>query len=149
MYAFVDQPVESLSNDGRFLLWAMRGWASAIARGTCAPVALWRGFAGVGAAAALPHFHTAMALLNRDALHPIALAPMGSKAVCEDEAVLLGLWATLTMGNVDAVRATLALMAPDHVVTPVVRAMTAAGAALVLAGFGLSSLTKNVQRELK
>src|SRR3546814_8813655 len=68
MYAFVDRPVESLCNGGRFLLWAMRAWVSAAERGRCPPRMLHRGFAAVNAAGALPDFHIAMALLGGEAV---------------------------------------------------------------------------------
>ena len=44
MYALVDRPVESLTNSGRFLLWAMRGWTHAATRGACPPQALRRDY---------------------------------------------------------------------------------------------------------
>src|SRR3546814_8018631 len=76
MYAFVDRPVESLCNGGRFLLWAMRAWVSAAERGRCPPQMLHRGFAAVNAAGALPDFHIAMALLGGEGVETLVLAPM-------------------------------------------------------------------------
>lgn len=64
MYFFIDRPVESLGNSGRFLLWAMRGWVVAAESGHCPPHALRRGFARMRALSALPPFHVAMALMN-------------------------------------------------------------------------------------
>ena len=43
MYSFVDRPVASLCNVGRFLLWAMRLWVHAAERGRCPPQMLHRG----------------------------------------------------------------------------------------------------------
>lgn len=81
MYDFIDRPVESLDNSGRFILWAMRGWVRAAAQGTCPPAALRRGFAHVNALAALPDFHVALALLNADARETLALAPIGCSRI--------------------------------------------------------------------
>src|SRR3546814_16223848 len=96
MYAFVDRPVESLCNGGRFLLWAMRAWVSAAERGQCPPRMLHRGFAAVNAAGALPDFHIAMALLGGEAVETLILAPMPCLQISEDEAILLGLWSDIS-----------------------------------------------------
>ena len=141
MYAFIDRPVESLDNNGRFLLWARRGWTHAAARGVCAPQALHRGFAEMHALVALPDFHVAMALLDGDAVQPIAMAPMGCRRIGENEAILLGLWRGMALGRRDAVRSTLALIVARDAVAPIAHAMHAASAGLADAGFDLSSLT--------
>lgn len=141
MYGFVDRPVGCLCNGGRFLLWAMRGWAQAVERGTCPPIALARGFAGLGAAAMLPDFHIAMALINRDGRTKIAVAPMNCPHIIEDEAILIGMWRDLSLGDVDHARATLKLMVSEDAIIPVSRAMITATAKLVLAGFDLSGLS--------
>ncbi|MFZ5700752.1 MAG: hypothetical protein ACOY4P_05295 [Pseudomonadota bacterium] len=140
MYAFVDRPVECLCNGGRFLLWAMRGWAQAVERGTCPTMALARGFTGLGAMAMLPDFHIAMALLNRDGRDKIAVAPMKCLHIVEDEAILIGIWRDLSLGDIDRARATLKLMVSDDAVMPISRTMITATAKLLLAGFDLSGL---------
>lgn len=149
VYAFVDQPVERLTNGGRFLLWAMRGWAQATAAKQCPPVALFRGFSSVSALSALGTFHTAMALLNRHAAAQIKLAPMGCAAVAEDEAVLLGLWHDLALGRVDRTRATLALIVGDEDATGTATAMTMAAAEITGAGVELSDLAPAALKEEK
>ena len=149
MYAFVDQPVECLSRSGRFLLWAMRGWAMAMDRGTCPPVALSRGFAGVNALSALPDFHIAMALLNKDACTPLSLAPMSAERIMEDEAVLIGLWSDLAHGNMAHLKDTLAFLAETDAVSPIARAMTTVMAKLIAAGFEMSELRAEPLKESK
>ena len=149
MYAFVDQPVECLSRGGRFLLWAMRGWATAIDRGTCPPVALSRGFAGVSVMSALPDFHIAMALLNKDASTTFALAPMNADRITEDEAVLIGLWSDLALGDLDHLRDTLVLVAETDAVAPIARAMANVTAKLIVAGFEMSGLRAEPLKESK
>ncbi|WP_260580917.1 hypothetical protein [Sphingopyxis sp. PET50] len=148
MYAFVDRPVDSLCNGGRFLLWAMRGWVGAAMRGACPPQALHRGFGAVHARAALPDFHVAMALLASDGRDCLALSPMACRRVGEDEAVLLGLWRDAAGGAGDALRATLALLVEPSSVGPIAAAMAAAATHLTEAGFDLpllSSPTKDHQ----
>lgn len=134
MYDFVDRPVESLGNGGRFLLWAMRGWAHATSRGACQPVALTRGFAGVGALAALPAFHTAMALLNRGAHERLNLAPMACTQIAEDEALLVSLWREAALGQDSALRETLGLMIDEATVAPTAQALIAAAERLATVG---------------
>ncbi len=140
MYAFIDRPVDSLGNSGRFLLWAMRGWVCAAERGQCPPQRLHRGFVAVNAAGALPDFHVAMALIGSDAVETLLLAPMPCLQISEDEAILLGLWRNISLGDVANARATLALMAEGDSVGPIVKAMGAAIDRLVAAGFDMSAL---------
>jgi hypothetical protein len=140
MYAFVDRPVESLCNSGRFLLWAMRGWVSAAERGRCPPQMLHRGFAAVNAADALPDFHVAMALLGGDAVETLVLAPLPCLQISEDEAILLGLWRDISLGKTTNARATLALLAEGDSVGPIAKAMGAAIDRLVAAGFDMPAL---------
>ena len=140
MYAFVDRPVESLCNSGRFLLWAMRAWVSAAERGRCPPQMLHRGFAAVNAAEALPDFHIAMALFGGDAVETLILAPMPCLQISEDEAILLGLWRDISLGGVTNARATLALLAEGDSVGPIAKAMGAAIGRLVAAGFDMPAL---------
>ena len=147
MYAFVDQPVACLSGGGRFLLWAMRGWALAMDRGTCPPVALSRGFAGANALPALPDFHVAMALLNKDASAPLSLAPLNAERITEDEAVLIGLWRDLSHGDIEHLRATLVFVAEDDAVSPIARAMTTVMAKLIAAGLEMSQLLAEPLKE--
>ena len=140
MYAFIDGPVESLGNSGRFLLWAMRGWVCAAERGQCPPQRLHRGFVAVNAAGALPDFHVAMALIGSDAARTLLLSPMPCLQISEDEAILLGLWRDFSLGGVANARRALALMAEGDSVGPIAKAMGAAIDRLVAAGFDMSAL---------
>lgn len=140
MYDFVDRPVESLCNGGRFLLWAMRGWVSAAERGRCPPQALCRGFAAVDAADALPDFHIAMALLGGEAVETLHLAPMPCLQISEGEAILLGLWRDFSLEGCTNARATLALLAGQESVDLIAKAMGATVDRLVAAGFDMPAL---------
>ena len=147
MYAFVDRPVQDLRNSGRFLLWAMRGWADAARRGRCPRRALHRGFLCVRAGDMLPDFHVAMALIGGDTLAPIALAPLPCTRIAESEAILLGLWRDLAEGDAARARATLALFVGRGSVTPVATAMSTALTALAAAGFHLSDLSSHASQQ--
>ena len=140
MYAFVDRPVESLSNSGRFLLWAMRGWTQAAEAGHCAPRALRCGFAGLHALTALPDFHVAMALFANDARDTLLLAPLACRTIAEDEAILLGLWRDVAHDRAGAARATLALLVEPGSAGPLATAMTATTMRLGAAGVDLARL---------
>ena len=146
MYAFVDRPVESLCNGGRFLLWAMRGWVSAAERGQCPPQLLHRGFAAVHAQHALPDFHVAMALLGSDAVETLLLAPMPCLQISEDEAILLGLWRDFSLEDAANARATLALLARGDCAGPIAKAMGAATDRPVAAGFDMSALAAGTMK---
>jgi transcriptional regulator of nitric oxide reductase len=138
MYDFIDRPVSALDNDGRFLLWAMRGWVDSAARGNCPAQALGRAFAGFNAAPALPDFHLAMALLSRRAGAPLLLAPMGCCRIAEHEALLLALWRDVGIGRRENVRATLAHVVPSDTVAAIAQALCRASAAMTIAGFGMA-----------
>lgn len=140
MYDFVDQPVESLCNGGRFLLWAMRGWVRAAERGQCPPQLLHRGFVAVEAPGALPDFHIAMAMLGGDAVETLVLAPMPCLWISEDEAILLGLWRDFSLGDDANARRVLALLAEGDSVGPIAKAMGAVVDRLVVAGLDMSAL---------
>lgn len=149
MYAFVDQPVERLHNDARFLLWAMRGWADAGERSCCQPMALSRGFASMQALPVLPDFHVAMTLLAKHAPTPPVLAPMATLCIAEDEAVLLSLWSDLARGADDRLRATLSLLVDEGVLAPIVAVMTSAMTQFQAAGLDLSGLFPENMKEPK
>ncbi len=149
MYDFVDQPVDRLSNGGRFLLWAMRGWSHARAQGACPPVALTKGFAGIDALSALPEFNMVMALLNRDALEQLAIQPMRCARIGEDEAILSGLWRDAALGRTERVEATLALLVEDHAVTAISLAAMATVARLAAAGLDPAGPAYETHKETK
>lgn len=138
MYDFLDRPVTALDSNGRFLLWAMRGWTHSVAQGNCPARSLGRAFAGHNAAGVLPDFHMTMALIARRAGEPLALAPMGCSRICEHEALLLALWRDVGIGRRENVRATLAHVVPCDTVAAVAQAMSRASAAMTVAGFGIA-----------
>ena len=60
--------------------------------------------------------------------------------ISEDEAILLGLWRDISLGDGANARATLALLAEGESVGPIANAMRAAIDRLVAAGFNMSAL---------
>lgn len=138
MYDFLDRSVCELDNDGRFLLWGMRGWTQCATKGNCPAQSLGRAFAGFNAAAVLPDFHMAMALLGRRAFEPLVLAPMACTRIAEHEALLLALWRDVGIGRRENVRATLGHIVPEDTVAAVAQAMSRASAAMTIAGFGIA-----------
>lgn len=130
MYRFLDQPITRLDNGARFTLWAMRAWVSALEQSECPRAALAQAFARMGVLEALPDFHMALALINRDALDRIALAPLRCRVVAEDEAVLLGLWRDAAAGADARVGATLSLLLAREAVASATRALMLGAAKL-------------------
>ncbi|MEW9855055.1 hypothetical protein [Novosphingobium sp. M1R2S20] len=138
MYEFVDRHPASLSNSGRLVLWAMRGWSESTARKSCPPLALYRGFSRVGAGGAVHDFHTASTSLHGDALAPFTIAPMKSCSISEDEAMLLALWRGVALEDSDLVAGTLKLLVKPEAILTIARSMSGCSEQLKLAGLDLS-----------
>jgi len=98
---------------------------------------------------ALPDFHLAMAMLNRDGLERISLAPINCRRIIEHEAILIGMWRDLANGDLDRMRETLELLVKTEAVSPIARAMTTVTAKLIAAGFNISGLSAATMKELK
>jgi hypothetical protein len=135
MYDFLDRPLGRLAPGGRFLLYAARGWIHAATAGGCPPGMLAPAFARHGVLAALPHFHTLLAELNRRALAQISFAPLGHARIAEDEAIFLQLCRDASAAPPRA-RATLALLVEEEAVSPAFVALLAAMARLGDGGLG-------------
>lgn len=145
MYDFVDRHPNALANPGRFMLWAMRGWAQSMAKRSCPPVLLHRGFAGLGASQALTDFHITMVLLYRNALDAPKLGNMSCCRIHEDEAVLLSLWQAVARDDSAMVAGTLQHLVKQEAVQPVARAMAACSVQLVLAGLDLNDTAAKIE----
>ena len=149
MYAFIDRPIVDLCNGSRFMLWAMRAWRHAVEQRICPPRALASAFSHMSLLRMLPDFHMAMALLNRDGLFEIVLAPMPHIHVVEHEAVLLAVWRDATSGRQERSRGTLALMVDEESIAPLETAVSSAAAKLTAAGFDPPGLFDDVMKEMK
>ncbi len=142
MYDLIDQPAAALGNGSRLILWAMRGWVGALARGVCPPVTLAPAFAKLGLIPVLPDLHRTMALLHGDPEAQLTLAAIEVPHISEDEALLLGLWRDVATGREQAAQAILGLLVAVEGIAPILEAMTGAVAKLAdahLAPTGLST----------
>jgi len=145
MYDLIDRPVERLGQGSRFILWAMRAWVTGIGKGQCPTVVLSPGFARMGLLRALPDFHMAMALLNRDALEKLHFAPMAACRIGEDEALLLGLWRDVVHDRRAAAEAVLNLMIDEDSVALTLAAVGETCRALNEVGYQPCGLAGNGQ----
>lgn len=141
MYGFIDQKVNRLQNDGRFLLWAMRAWHISALRKDDPQLALADGFLGYSVSAALPHFHAAMSLLCGQPTLTVNLLPMGCQRIGEWDAVFLNLWSDFASGYDRKACATLALLVSADAVDVVAHHMVAALKQLEKAGLLVSNLS--------
>lgn len=110
MYRFLDRSVTSLGRGEYFLIWSMRSWVKAMASRQCAPSALGAAFARWGVTHALPHFHMAMVVLNREGLRRFSFAPLDYAHVSDDEALMLEMFSASNGDAADRVRETLSLI---------------------------------------
>lgn len=135
MYDFVDQRVTSLDNGGRFLIWSMRNWVTALGQRQCPPNAIGPAFAKWGMIAALPHFHMTMILLSRDSLMTLKFSPVNCLVVAEDEALMLGLFRSVACDRPEKPRETLELIIAEDSVPALIKALV--GVTLHLNNTGL------------
>lgn len=130
MYEFVDRPVTSLDRGGRFLIWSMRSWVKTMHDGRCPCTSVGPAFAQCKVIAGLPHFHMMMMIFNRDALETFHFAPLECNRVREHEALILSFVYGMRMSRPDAVRATLALVVNEDLITSLVTAVASLGQAM-------------------
>lgn len=134
MYQYVDRPLAALDEGGRFLVWSMRAWVTAIGHGHCPAPLLAPAFARWRMIGALQPFHRAMVLFNRDALDRLAFCSMGCANVSEHEAVILELVTSLRDRGPAATRATLELVIAEDSVGDMLETLSRIGASLAIAG---------------
>jgi hypothetical protein len=125
MYDFIDQRVTSLDNGGRFLIWSMRNWVTALSQQQCPPNAVGPAFAKWGMIGALPHFHMAMMVLSREALQTLKFSPLNCQVIVEDEALMLGLFRSVACDPPDRLRETLELIVDKDAVPKLIKALVA------------------------
>ena len=130
MYDFLDRPVTSLDNGGRFLVWSMRSWVKSIQPGRCPCGAIGPAFAKWKMMAGLPHFHMMMLIFNRDAKATFSFGALECNRVHEHEALIISLIGAMRTGRGETVRATLALMVKDEAVTELMTAVAALARAM-------------------
>lgn len=127
MYDFLDRPVTNLDHGGRFLIWSMRSWVTAMAGRQCPGTALGAAFAQWNMIAGLHPFLRMMALFNRNALDPFQFCALTCNHVSEHEAIVLSLICGLRDLRPDALRDTLAMLIDEDSIGDLLGALSALG----------------------
>lgn len=91
MYDFLDRPVTSLDDGGRFLVWALRTWVKALGQEVCPATVVGPAFARCKMIAGLAAFHRIMLLLNAHGLETMRFCSLGCNRVSEHEALVISL----------------------------------------------------------
>lgn len=134
MYKYVDRPLDTLDQGGRFLVWSMRAWVTAIGHKRCPAQLLAPAFAKWRMIGGLQSFHRAMMLFNRDALETFAFCPLACSHVSEHEAIILELITSLRGRGAQATRETLELLLAEDSVGDMLETLSRLGAVLAIAG---------------
>ncbi|HEX7857213.1 MAG TPA: hypothetical protein VF503_26325 [Sphingobium sp.] len=134
MYDFVDRPVTSLDDGGRFLLWTLRNWVKALSEGHCAAAAVGPAFAKWHMMSAFPPFHRMLTILNVHGLGTISIAPLECRRVSEHEAIFLSLISSLEERRPSSLRDTVAMLVDEAHVGSVLASISSLGGAMLEAG---------------
>lgn len=134
MYDFLDRPVTTLDNGGRFLVWSMRIWVKTMGETQCPVSAIAPAFAQWRMIGGLAHFHKTMLMFNRDALEPFGFCALHCNRVSEHEAIILSLVCAIRDSRPQAVRDTLALLVEEDSVGDLLGALSALALAMGEAG---------------
>ncbi len=134
MYEYLDQPVAHLDHGGRFLIWAMRHWVQAMHDRQCPTCVIGPAFVKWRITPALGPFQTMMATLNIHALNDLNFAPCRCTHVSEDEALLIGLIASIRTQGVERMAETLALVVAQDQTDPLRDSIAAIGGIMAEAG---------------
>ncbi len=134
MYEFVDRPVTTLDDGGRFLVWSMRSWVCACNNDKCPAHTIGPAFARWKMIGGLQPFHQAMLILSHNALEKLQFCNLKCNHVSEHEAILLSLVCTVGTGDVLAARETLALILDEDWIGDCLGAFTELATALDGAG---------------
>ncbi|WP_375398343.1 hypothetical protein [uncultured Sphingomonas sp.] len=110
---------------------------AAMAARTCPPYAIGPGFAAARVMPALPHFHMAMMLLNREARETLHFALGGCSPIAEDEAVLLEIVGKVRIISSSRTLATLGMIMQEDAVAPLAAALAGVAECFTQAGLGL------------
>lgn len=127
MYEFLDRPVTSLDQGGRFLVWSMRIWVKTVGESNCPVSAIAPAFAKWQMIGGLAHFHKAMLMFNRNALETFGFCALQCNHVSEHEAIILSLVCSLRDSRPQSVRDTLALIVEEERIGDLLAALTALG----------------------
>lgn len=134
MCDFVDRPVATLDNGDRFLVWATRNWVQAMGERRCPTSAIGPAFLKWRVDRALPDFHMAMMILNKEGLLTLHFAPARCPHVSEDEAMLLQLFRSVRDDNGSRVTDMLKLLVEEQAVPALLTALARVSIRLGVAG---------------
>lgn len=134
MYDFLDRPVTTLDNGGRFLVWSMRIWVKTMGENQCPVSAIAPAFAKWQMIGGLAHFHKTMLMFNRDALEQFGFCSLHCNHVSEHEAIILSLVCSLRDARPQAVRDTLALLVEEERIGDLLGTLSALGRSMDDAG---------------
>jgi len=134
MYDFLDRPVTTLDNGGRFLVWSMRIWVKTMGENQCPVSAIAPAFAKWRMIGGLAHFHKTMLMFNRDALEQFGFCALHCNHVSEHEAIILSLVCSLRDSRPQTVRDTLALLVEEDRIGDLLGALSELGRSMDDAG---------------
>lgn len=134
MYDFLDRPVTSLDNGGRFLVWSMRSWVKAMDEKKCPAGVIAGAFGKWNMLHGLQPFLRMMALFNRCGLENFQFCALPCNHVSEHEAIIISLVCSLRDERPDRVPQTLELLAEEDAVSDLIAALFALGRAMDGAG---------------
>jgi hypothetical protein len=134
MYQFIDRPVTSLDPGGRFLVWAMRSWVTAMAARTCPANALAGAFAKGKMIWGLQPFLRMMAQFNRHGLENFQFCALPCNHVSEHEAIIVSLVCALRDERPERVTDTLARLVEEECIGDQLTAICALARSLDAAG---------------
>ena len=127
MYQFLDRPVTSLDQGGRFLIWSMRSWVKAMGERQCPATAIGTAFARWNMIRGLQPFLRMMALFNRNGLETFHFCALPCNHVSEHEAIIVSLVCALREGRPERLGDTLALLVDEDSIGEVIASLTALG----------------------
>ncbi len=103
MYDYIDRPVTSLDHGGRFLVWAVRSWVTALGQEICPATVVGPAFARCRMIGGLAAFHRTMLLLNMHGLETMRFCSLGCNRVSEHEALVISLVRGMQMLRPEAI----------------------------------------------
>lgn len=130
MYEFLDRPVTSLDEGGRFLIWSMRKWVSAVADRNCPAGVIAGAFRKWNMLPGLNPFLRMMALFNRHGRENFQFCALHCNHISEHEAIIISLVCALRDCRPEAVRDTLTLLVDEKAAGDVISTLSALGRAM-------------------
>lgn len=125
MYQFVDRPLTSLDDGGRFLVWAMRGWVAAAGTHRCPGTIIAPPFARRNMLSGLQPFLRCMAILNRHGLEQMKFCSARCPHIAEHEAVLLSVACLMARGHAADAHASLTMLVEEEAAGDLFQSMDA------------------------